>query len=65
MKYISYGCFALGALGVWIIFHGEPVYGSITYLVGTVVGVVLTSYVDYGLSPPHVDEVVASKQGVV
>jgi hypothetical protein len=30
---------AIGALGVWSIFHGLPVEGSVIYIVGTVLGV--------------------------
>jgi hypothetical protein len=43
MRYVGYGFFALGALGVWTIFNGYPPTGSVIYIVGTVLGMIVTS----------------------
>jgi uncharacterized membrane protein len=43
MKTLAYISFAIAVIGVWMIFHvvNWPPYGSVTYIAGSVLGVLL------------------------
>jgi hypothetical protein len=41
MQKFAYVGFAVAAIGLWLIFNGMPIQGTIMYVVGAVIGIMI------------------------